>query len=100
MLILAQASIMQTYDSSSEVQVLMKNIWDDYGPQLSYILVMNIGGRAARSDLDVIAEPLKKLVYHQPRAKTWLSDALSNSDFPSQNVGATEKRMWLEKIIK
>lgn len=71
-----------------------------YGPQLCHILVRNIGGEAARSELDVLAEPLKKLVFAQPQAKVWLSNALSSEDFPSQKVGSTEKRVWLQKILK
>lgn len=71
-----------------------------YGPQLCNILVRNIGGEAARSELDVLAEPLKKLIFAQSQAKMWLSNALSSEDFPSQKVGSTEKRMWLQKIIK
>lgn len=79
---------------------MVKSIMEEYGPQLSYILMVNIGGDAARSDLDVLAELLKKLVHFQSKSKNWLSDALSSSEFPSQNIGSTEKRMWLQKVIK
>ncbi len=72
----------------------------EYGPQLSQALIMNIGGEAARSDLDSLAGPLKSLVCWQPKAKTWLTDALSSEYFPSQNVGAAEKRFWLQKILR
>ena len=75
-------------------------VTQQYGPQLCNILVRNIGGEAARSELDVLAEPLKKLIFAQSQAKMWLSNALSSEDFPSQKVGSTEKRMWLQKIIK
>ena len=70
-----------------------------YGPRLCHIIVRNVGGEAARSELDLLAEPLKKLVFAQPQAKIWLSNALSSEDFPSQKVGSTEKRIWLQKII-
>lgn len=71
-----------------------------YGSQLSYALIINIGGAAARSDLDVLAEPLKKLVSLHPRAKVWLTEALWSESFPSQKVSAAEKRIWLQKIMK
>lgn len=71
-----------------------------YGPQLCYVLVYHIGGIAARSELDILSEPLKKLVFAQPQAKIWLSDALNSKDFPSQKVGLTEKRIWLQQIMK
>lgn len=72
----------------------------EYGPQLSHAVIMGVGGQALRSDLDTLAEPLKALVTCQPKAKTWLTDALSSETFPSKNVGPTEKRMWLQKILK
>lgn len=75
-------------------------VTQQYGPPLCQILVRNIGGEAARSELDVLAEPLKKLIFAQPQAKMWLSNALSSEDFPSQKVGTTEKRVWLQKILK
>lgn len=78
------------------IEVAMKQ----YGPRLCHILVRQIGGEAARSELDVFAEPLKKLVFGQLQAKQWLTSALDNDEFPSKKVGPTEKRMWLQKIIK
>ena len=78
------------------IEVAMKQ----YGPRLCHILVRQIGGEAARSELDVFAEPLKRLVFAQLQAKQWLASALDNDNFPSKKVGPTEKRMWLQKIIK
>lgn len=72
----------------------------EYGPQFSHAVIMGVGGQALRSDLDTLAEPLKALVTCQPKAKTWLTDALSSKSFPSTNVGPTEKRIWLQKIMK
>jgi hypothetical protein len=78
----------------------IQNVMHEYGPQLSFALVMNIGGVAARSDLDILAEPLKKMVHAQAKAKEWLSFALASEAFPSQKVTAIEKRIWLQKVIK
>lgn len=71
-----------------------------YGPGLSLALIVNIGGEAARSELDILAEPLKKMVKSQARAKGWLDDALGSEVFPSKIVTPAEKRIWLQKIIK
>ena len=79
---------------------MVDSIMQDYGPQLGQALVFNMGGEAARSELDFLAEPLKKLVSSQPRAKTWLMDALSSDAFPSGKVLEVEKRVWLQKIMK
>ncbi len=91
---------MQKYDVSETVETMTRNVMDQYGPKLSQALVQNLGGEAARSELDTLAEPLKRLVSAQPKAKTWLSDALFSDAFPSQIVGPPDKRMWLQKIVK
>lgn len=91
---------MQKHDVSENVEIMMRNAMDEYGPKLSYALVRNIGGEAARSELDTLANPLKNLTSAQPKAKAWLSDALFSDTFPSRNVGPADKRMWIQKIMK
>ena len=91
---------MQKHDVSETVATMIHNFMDEYGPRLSKALIQNISGEAARSELDTLAEPLKKLIFSQPKAKTWLSDALLSDTVASQNVGLLDKRMWLQKIIK
>ena len=71
-----------------------------YGPSLCQALIYQIGGNAARSELETLAEPLKKLIVKQPQAKKWLSEALYSIQFPSKRVNDTEKRMWLQKVIR
>lgn len=83
-----------------EVQSTIENVMLEYGPQVGQALIFSMGGEAARSELDVLAEPLKKMIFAQPKAKKWLSDALYSDAFPSQNVGPVEKRMWLQRILK
>ncbi|KAL2259043.1 hypothetical protein VTK26DRAFT_7407 [Humicola hyalothermophila] len=48
------------------------------GPLLARSLVYNIGGHAARSELDRLCEPLKKLVTLRPEASAWLEAALAD----------------------
>ena len=71
----------------------------EYGPQLCHALVRNISGEAARSELDLFSMPLKKVVFSEPRAKTWLSDALQSDSFVSDKVDPTARRLWLQKIM-
>ena len=71
----------------------------EYGPQLCHALVRNISGGAVRSELDMISLPLKKLVFAEPRAKAWLSDALQSGSFISDKVDSTARRLWLQKIM-
>ncbi|KAF5242995.1 hypothetical protein FANTH_8400 [Fusarium anthophilum] len=69
------------------------------GPLLSRTLARNLGGNASRSELDKLSEPLKKLVYRYPMAKSWLEAGLTHETFPSTKVTPQDKSMFLKKII-
>lgn len=69
------------------------------GPLLAQALVYNVGGMAARSELDKISDPLKKLVL-QVRSKSWLDVALRSDSFPSDKVTEKEKNAFLQKVIR
>ncbi len=71
-----------------------------YGPFITEILVQRIAGEASRSELDMLAQPLRKIVTFQPSARAWLSDALNSNAFPSQKVNQDDKRIWLNKIMR
>ena len=81
-------------------QVVNETMQNQIGPALASSLVRNIGGDAARSELDMLAEVLRRFVFKQPRAKMWLELALTSEAFPSDKVGVTEKRVWLQKVMK
>lgn len=70
------------------------------GPLLSRTLARNLGGNASRSELDKLSEPLKKLVYRYPMAKSWLEAGLTHETFPSTKVTPQDKSMFLKKIIR
>ena len=70
------------------------------GPLLAKALIYNIGGNAARSELDKLSEPLKKLVVRQARSKSWLETALFDEDFPSSKVTVAERRAFLLRIMR
>ena len=67
---------------------------------LAQALVYNIGGHAARSELDKLSDPVKKLVVRQVSAKAWLEAALLDSHFPSDKVSDKDKQLFLQKIMK
>ncbi|KAH6661262.1 armadillo-type protein [Truncatella angustata] len=69
------------------------------GPILAHTLVQNIGGKASRSELDKISDPLKKLVVQHARAKQWLEAALNDASFPSDKVSAGDKALFVKKVI-
>lgn len=94
------ASFVQKYDLTSEpASAFQAQALQKYGPVLCQILIHSIAGEVPRSSLDTLAGPLKKLVFARPQAKQWLSAALDHPNFPSQKVDATQKRLWLQKVM-
>ncbi|KAK4227944.1 putative importin [Podospora fimiseda] len=73
------------------------------GPLIAQTLVSNIGGNAARSELDKLSEPLKKLVTQQVQAQQWLEAALSDESggvFPAgERVSLSERWAFVKKVI-
>ncbi|KAL8683742.1 MAG: hypothetical protein Q9186_000376 [Xanthomendoza sp. 1 TL-2023] len=79
---------------------MVHSILELYGPQITQVIINNIGGDASRSELVNFADPLRQMVSQQVTARKWLSDALSNRNFPSTKVGDAEKRMFLQQVLK
>ncbi|KAK4169230.1 importin-13 [Cladorrhinum sp. PSN259] len=72
------------------------------GPLITQTLISNIGGNAARSELDKLSEPLKRLVTQQVDAQQWLQQALSDEAgvFPAaERVSPSERYAFLKKVI-
>jgi hypothetical protein len=70
------------------------------GPHVAHALIQQIAGLAARSELDVVADPLRKMIFRQREAKSWLDAALLTTDFPAaEKVGEKERKMFLEKLM-
>jgi len=59
-----------------------------------------VGGNAARSELDKLSDPLKKLVFQNANARQWLEAALNDSSFPSDKVSPAERALFLKKITR
>ena len=89
----------QKYDVSPEAAEFQHKIMQTYGASLCLILIHGIAGEVPRSNLDTLAEPLKKLIFAQPQAKQWITAALEHPNFPSQKVEAAQKRVWLQRIM-
>ncbi|EPQ62290.1 BgtA-21035 [Blumeria graminis f. sp. tritici] len=78
-------------DLTSAIQVL--------GPLLARALIFNIGGSAARSELEKVSDPIKKIVTCHVNAKRWLEEALVDSNFPSDRVNNKDKSIFLQKLM-
>ncbi|KAK8004325.1 hypothetical protein PG989_004044 [Apiospora arundinis] len=71
---------------------------NQFGPVLAQSLIQNVGGNAARSELDKLSDPLKKLVFQNANARQWLEAALNDSSFPSDKVSLEDRALFLKKI--
>ncbi|KAL8710953.1 MAG: hypothetical protein Q9220_004552 [cf. Caloplaca sp. 1 TL-2023] len=94
------ATLFDRFYVSAHVHSMVSDILEQYGPQATAAIVNNIAGEAARSELERLAEPLRKMVFAQPKAKQWLSSALFSNAFPSSKVGSAEKKFWLQQVMK
>ncbi|KAL5604657.1 hypothetical protein BROUX41_001992 [Berkeleyomyces rouxiae] len=72
---------------------------DRLGPSIAQCLIKNIGGNAARSELDKLSLPLKKMMATKPQAKGWLEAALMSPSFPSNKVSDADKSQFLKKLL-
>ncbi|KAI1384480.1 ARM repeat-containing protein [Hypoxylon trugodes] len=88
---------LKTEDES--VRAIINNATVYLGPKLSEALIHNFGGKAARSELNKLCDPLKKLITQHVNARQWLQDALQGPSFPSELVTAEDKELFLKKII-
>ncbi|RYC56842.1 hypothetical protein CHU98_g9366 [Xylaria longipes] len=81
------------------VQTTLNDAMLHLGPVLSQSLMQNIGGRASRSDLDKLSDPLKKLVVQHVHAPKWLEAALNDPSFPSDKVSSQDKALFVKKLV-
>ncbi|RCI10987.1 hypothetical protein L249_5439 [Ophiocordyceps polyrhachis-furcata BCC 54312] len=82
-----------------DVEPAMRRAMQTLGPHLAQSLARNFGGHALRSELDKLSEPLKKLVVRHPMAKEWLQSGLDHCSFPSNQITAEQKDIFIKKII-
>jgi hypothetical protein len=97
---LVQVAFVGLQNEESQLQETIDAALQHLGPLLAKALVYNIGGNAARSELDRLSEPLKKLVVRQVRSQSWLEAALLGDDFPSDKVTTAQRRAFLSRIIR
>lgn len=84
----------------NSLQRSVDDVLTHFGPLLAEAIVYNIGGNASRSELDKVSDPLKKLVVRQIRAKTWLEGALFKTGPQNIALKDTDKKLFLQKIIR
>ncbi|KAK4238590.1 hypothetical protein C8A03DRAFT_33405 [Achaetomium macrosporum] len=89
--------------SENNIQQTLSAAMSHLGPLLARSLVSNISGHAARSELDKLSEPLKKLVTTQVEAQGWLQQALLDDSLfgagAAERVGREEREMFLRRVV-
>jgi hypothetical protein len=81
------------------LQESVNRVMEHLGPALAEALVYNISGNSARSELDKISDPLKKLVVKQVQSKSWLEAALFGKNLPGNKIEEGDRRIFLQKIM-
>lgn len=59
-----------------------------------------IAGGCQRSEVEVFADPLRKLVTRHPRVKSWLQAAVEDNTTLGVHVTPQDKMMFVEKVIR
>ncbi|KAL1839946.1 hypothetical protein VTJ49DRAFT_990 [Mycothermus thermophilus] len=81
----------------------LTNAMTHLGPLVARSLVRNLSGHAARSEIDKLCEPLKRLVVTRPEAQEWLRAALLDDGCllpgAAERVSAEERVAFLRKIV-
>ena len=95
-----QTAFVALQNEESHLQEAIHGALQQLGPLLAQALIYNIGGNAARSELDRLSDLLKKLVVRQVRSNNWLEAALFGDDFPSKKVTVAERRTFLLKVMR
>lgn len=99
-LTLGQTNFMTLKADEESTQATIDSAMGHLGPIVAQSLMHNIGGKAARSDLDKLSDPLKKLVVQHVHSRRWLESALNDNAFPSDKVSPDDKALFLKKITR
>jgi hypothetical protein len=60
----------------------------------------NVGGKAARSELDKLSEPLKRLAANYVGSRAWIEAALADPSFPGTHVSDQDKSMFVKRVLR
>jgi hypothetical protein len=94
-----QSCFVSLTNLEASLQASVNQVMEHLGPALAEALVYNISGNAARSELDKVSDPLKKLVVKQVRSKSWLEAALLEKNLPGDKIEERDRRIFLQKIV-
>ncbi|KAI5790105.1 armadillo-type protein [Geopyxis carbonaria] len=93
------ASFLSASDMDESTQTATDEIVNACGPKLAEKLAWGLGGGCQRSEIEIMTEPLRKLVFRQVKAKSWLLAALAKDGISGPNVSVTDKRLFVDKVM-
>ncbi|KAH7038000.1 armadillo-type protein [Microdochium trichocladiopsis] len=93
------ATLIVAKSADPNTQAALSSALNHVGPVLCQALMQNVGGNAARSELDKLCDPIKKLITASVHARQWLESALADPAFPSDKVSAKEKELFVKKLV-
>ncbi|KAG5930683.1 hypothetical protein E4U42_000023 [Claviceps africana] len=93
------ANFISLKNCEPEIQDATKQAMETLGPLVAQSIARNVGGRASRSELDKLSEPIKKLISRYPMAKQWLEAGLNHESFPSDKINPEEKALFVKKLV-
>lgn len=96
------SAILPASPSSGASSDFTNSVIEAFGPSLVRILIQAIGGKAARSELDMLSEPLRRLIAAFPAVvKLWMEQALTDDEVfpPSERVDDAAKRRFVAQLV-
>ncbi|KAG7118357.1 Importin beta-like protein like [Verticillium longisporum] len=93
------ASFFSLRNENDFVQRAAETATGQLGPLLARSLIKNIGGGGARSELDKLSEPLKKMISQHSKSRSWLGDALRDEHCVGYQVTQQDREAFLKKVI-
>ncbi|PNH73318.1 hypothetical protein VD0001_g4211 [Verticillium dahliae] len=93
------ASFFSLRNENDFVQRAAETATEQLGPLLARSLIKNIGGGGARSELDKLSEPLKKMISQHSKSRSWLGDALRDEHCVGYQVTQQDREAFLKKVI-
>lgn len=85
--------------SPTDTQRRVDEITTTYGPQFGLALMLQVGGLAQRSELDVLCDPLRAMLMNQKSAQSWISAGLMNEMFPNKNITTEQKTKFMRSAV-
>jgi len=88
---------METSDET--YRMIVQQVMQSVGKQLMEVVLHRLGN-GPRSEVELAADLLRKIVFHYTQtSKEWMSELLSQANFPPTRLNTQEKSQFINKVI-